>query len=272
VTGLVPDVWRVVARRDEAPAVVTLDLSPVVGSPPPFRPAQVNMLCLPGVGEVPISVSSDPGQPAFRSHTIRAAGPVTGALCGLQPGDELGVRGPYGTSWECEAAEGCDVVVVAGGIGLAPLRSALTTVARHRNRYGRVVLLIGARTPADVIFGADLDRWRARDVDVRVTVDHADASWAGPVGLVTDLLAAVEIDESRTAVWMCGPDRMMQAVGATVVRRGVAAACVRVTLERNMRCAVALCGHCQMGPLLVCRDGPVVTYDRIAAFYAVAEV
>ena len=272
MTGLVPDVWRVVARHDEAPAVVTLDLAPAAGRPPPFRPAQVNMLCLPGVGEVPISVSSDPQQPAWRSHTIGAAGPVTSALWALGPGDDVGVRGPYGTSWECEAAEGCDVVMVAGGIGLAPLRSALMTVARHRNRYDRVLLLVGACTPADVIFAADFERWRTRDIDVRVTVDHADASWTGPVGLVTDLLAAVEIGESRTAVWMCGPDRMMQTVGAAVVGRGVAAPCVRLALERNMCCAVALCGHCQLGPLLVCRDGPVVTYDRVAAFYAVAEV
>ena len=272
MSGIVPDVWRVVARRDEAPSVVTLDLAPVAGRLPTFRPAQVNMLCVPGVGEVPISVSSDPADDRWHSHTIRAAGPVTAALAALAPGDEVGVRGPYGTSWDCESAEGCDVVAVAGGIGLAPLRSAIETVARRRNSYGRVLVLVGARTPADVVFAADLDRWRARDIDVRVTVDHADASWTGPVGLVTALLDDVALDASRTTLWVCGPDRMMQAVGALAVARCVPASCVRLTLERNMRCAVALCGHCQLGPLLVCRDGPVVTYDRIASFYDVPEV
>jgi len=271
--GLVPRPWRVEEVTDEVPEVVTLHLRPVDGPAASFLPGQINMLAVPGVGEVPISVATDPAQPDLQGHTIRAAGAVTTALVASRPGDLVGVRGPFGTSWHPEDAFGCDVVFVAGGIGMAPLRAALHQVVHQREHYGRVVVCSGARAPVDLLYRDLLDDWARHGlIELRLTVDHPDEGWTGAVGLVPRLLAGFGIEWPRAYAFVCGPDLMMRATAAALLGESMAPTRVRLTLERNMKCAVALCGHCQLGPLLVCRDGPIVDYARLMAFYDTAEV
>jgi NAD(P)H-flavin reductase len=267
-----PFVVRQAAR--ETGDIFTLTLEPA-GGPAPFAflPGQFNMLYVFGVGEVPISVSGDPARPEVLVHTIRAAGTVTRAMQKLQKGDQVGVRGPYGTAWPMEEACGHDVVIVAGGIGLAPLRPALYHVLLHREQYGRVVLLYGARTPRDLLYPKELRQWRARfDVEVDVTVDRATAEWQGSVGVVTRLIDRAPFDPESALALVCGPEIMIRFVAAHLRQRGVADRNVYVSMERNMKCAVGLCGHCQFGPLLVCRDGPVLRHDRTLPFLGMREV
>jgi len=205
-------------------------------------------------------------------HTIRAVGAVTRALCDVFPSDMIGVRGPFGTDWRVDSADGRDMLIVAGGIGLAPLRPVLLTALAQRARYDRVVLLVGARSPADLIFSRELATWRSRGADVRVTVDHGDDRWDGPVGLVTALIPGAIADPAGTAAFVCGPEIMMRLAAEMLVTRGVPAADIRVSLERNMRCGAALCGHCQLGPLLLCRDGPAAGYDQAGPLAARKEL
>lgn len=270
-----PPMWPagyvVAARKQETPDTVTLMLRPA-GSPiEPPRPGQFTMLYAFGVGEVPVSVSGISGEVLVQ--TIRAVGAVTRALCAAGPGDMIGVRGPFGTDWRVSGAGGRDMVVVAGGIGLAPLRPVLLAgLARGRGTGGRVVLLAGARSPGDLLFTRELETWRRRGADVRVTVDHGDAGWDGRVGLVTGLIKDAVADPARTVGFVCGPEIMMRLSARALVDAGVPARDIRVSLERDMKCGVALCGHCQLGPLLVCRDGPVVSYAEAAPLLAMREL
>ena len=236
----------------------TLELLPQGGGRFPFDPGQFNMLYVFGIGEVPISISGDPAFPQRLVHTTRAVGAVTKGMGKLKRGDALGVRGPFGTGWPVEEAEGCDVVVVAGGIGLAPLRPALYEILAHRERYGRVVLLYGARTPDDILYRKQLHDWRGDfDLDVHVTVDRATSAWRGNVGVVTTLIPRVPFDPYNTVAMVCGPETMMRFTVLELERRGVPAAKVWLSLERNMKCGIGLCGHCQCGPKFTCKDGPV---------------
>jgi len=268
--GLVPFRVKRMARE-------TADTFSLVLSPPrdsfPFAPGQFNMLYLFGFGEVPISISGDPARPEILVHTIRAVGAVTRAMRSLEAGALLGVRGPFGTAWPVERALGHDLVVVAGGIGLAPLRPALCHVLAHRAQYGRVVLLYGARSPRDILYARELREWRGRfDVDVEVTVDRATADWKGAVGVVTKLVDRSPFDPGSAMAFLCGPEVMMRFGIMALERRGVPDRNVFVSLERNMKCAVGLCGHCQFGPYFVCRDGPVFPYDRVKPLLGVREV
>jgi len=266
-----PTCYVVAAREAETYDTATLTLRPAENPIDPPRPGQFTMLYAYGVGEVPISVSGFArGQELVQ--TIRAIGAVTRALCAAAPGDMIGVRGPYGTEWRLGVAEGRDLLVVAGGIGLAPLRPALLTALAERARYHRVVLLVGARSPDDLLFTRELETWRRRGTDVRVTVDRADADWKGDVGLVTRFIDGALNDPARTAAFVCGPEIMMRICAHALVNRGVAAENILVSLERNMRCGAALCGHCQLGPLLLCRDGPVVNYAEAAPLVAKMEL
>jgi anaerobic sulfite reductase subunit B len=270
-----PARYVVAARRAETFDTVTLMLRPAETPIEPPRPGQFTMLYVYGVGEVPVSVSGfrpGGGQGQVLVQTIRAVGAVTRALCAVAPGDMIGVRGPFGTDWQLQGADGRDMLIVAGGIGLAPLRPVLLTALAERARYDRVVLLIGARSPDDLIFTRELDTWRRRDADVRVTVDHGTAGWAGRVGLVTRLIDDAIEDPADTVAFVCGPEIMMRLCSEALVNRGVAASDIRVSLERNMRCGAALCGHCQLGPLLLCRDGPVVSYAEAAPLAAKKEL
>lgn len=265
-----PEPWPVTAVREEAPDVVTLAFAP----PAPFRfePGQFNMVSLPGIGEVPVSVSSDPAAETRVLHTIRAVGAVTRALCALRPGQQAGVRGPYGTSWPLAAAAGGDLAIVAGGIGLPPLRPALYQALRDRDRFGRITLLYGARSPSDLLFPGELGTWRSRDgVDVRVTVDTAGRQWRGSVGVVPALVPGAGLSPQTTA-FVVGPEIMMRFTVRALLAAGVPAARIFLSMERNMQCAAALCGHCQFGPFLVCRDGPVFRYADIARWLTIREL
>jgi NAD(P)H-flavin reductase len=231
------------------------------------------MLYLFGVGEVPISISGSSTQTPVMVHTIRAVGVVTRAMRQLRRGDVIGLRGPFGSAWPVEEANGNDIVLVAGGIGLAPLRPVLYHVLVNRKQYGRVMLLYGARTPDDLLYVRELEQWRGRfDLDVQATVDSASPSWYGHVGVVTRLIARATFDPGNTVAMMCGPEVMMRFSVVELQRRGVAAESIFVSTERNMKCAVGFCGQCQFGPTFVCKDGPVFRYDRILPWFGKREI
>ena len=266
-----PTRYVVAGRRAETHDTVTLMLRPVGNPIEPPRPGQFTMLYAFGVGEVPVSVSGF-HRGEVLVQTIRAVGAVTRALCAAAPGDVIGVRGPFGTDWGLSTAEGRDVLIAAGGIGLAPLRPVVLTALDQRARYDRVVLLVGARSPEDMIFTRELQTWSRRGADVRVTVDHGQPGWDGHVGLVTGLIETAIDDPADTAAFVCGPEIMMRLSAGMLVRCGIPAADIRVSLERNMRCGAALCGHCQLGPLLLCRDGPIVSYAEAAPLVTIKEL
>ena len=219
-----------------------------------------------GIGEVPISVSAPP-----LVLTVRAVGAVTRAVCATEVGGVLGIRGPLGTTWPVVDAEGGDLVVVAGGIGLAPLRPVILHALEHREAYGSVALLYGSRTPADLLYREQVERWTS-DLAVDVTVDAADAGWPGRVGLVTKLIPSAHFEPARTTAFVCGPEVMMRFVVRDLVDRGVPAGRILVSLERNMQCGLGHCGHCQLGPTLICRDGPVYSWDRAGPWLEVREL
>jgi NAD(P)H-flavin reductase len=239
----------------------------------PFAPGQFNMLYVFGVGEVPISISSDPGEPEALKHTTREVGNVTRAMRALEAGAMIGVRGPFGVPWPIAQCAGRDVVLIAGGIGLAPLRSALYRLAAERGKYGKVVLLYGTRTPNDILFKEELEAWRAgAGVEVRVTVDRSLDSWEGQVGVVTALIPRAPFDPARTVAMICGPEIMMRLAARELEQRGVRPRDIYLSLERNMKCGIGHCGHCQCGPVFVCKDGPVFAYDRIRPLLTRAEL
>ncbi len=270
-TPMLPVSYRVVARQRETADTVTLALEPVGADPIDFLPGQFNMLYAFGVGEVPISVSG--ASEGRIHHTVRAVGAVTRALHDMQPGAMLGVRGPFGTHWDLQSAQGADLVIVAGGIGLAPLRPAIEGVLAHRERYGKVAILIGARAPEMLMFPHDVRDWRSRfDVTVEVIVDAAGGDWHGEVGLVSELVPRVALDPADTVAMVCGPEVMMRVVAAALHDHGVATERIRLSLERNMKCAIGHCGHCQLGPAFVCMDGPVFDLDRIDPLLSVREL
>ncbi len=269
-----PRPFRIDRVMRECPDTVTLALSPTQGSErPSFLPGQFNMLYVFGVGEVPISISGDPTREGPLMHTVRAVGPVSRALAGLKAGAVVGVRGPFGSAWPTAEMEGCDVVVVAGGLGLAPLRPAILDILANRGHYGRFVILYGARTPRDILFRADLERWSARlDTYVDATVDRAASGWHGNVGLVTKLIARTALEREQSAAMVCGPETMIRFAIRALEDRGLAADRIHVSMERNMKCAVGFCGHCQFGGSFVCRDGPVFRLDRIGHVFDVREL
>ncbi|MBM2616418.1 FAD/NAD(P)-binding protein [Actinoplanes sp. LDG1-06] len=276
VTGAeLPLPYRVIARHADTDDTVTLELAYETAPLPAFAPGQFAMLTAYGIGEVPISLSGLPAphETARRlTHTLRAVGAVTRALHAAGPGTVIGVRGPFGTTWDVPSAAGHDVVVVAGGIGLAPVRPIVQAVLAERDRYGEVVLLVGARTPADLLYRDDLDRWAAAGVQVGVTVDRPAEGWNGHVGVVPALVASARFRPGRSVGFVCGPEVMMRFTARALTDRGVPASRVRVSLERNMRCGAGWCGHCQLGPLLLCRDGPVVDYARAEPLLDVREL
>jgi NAD(P)H-flavin reductase len=269
----VPAPYRVAQVRRETRDVATLELCPTAGERPAFQPGQFNMLYAFGVGEVAISMSGDPARMGSYVHTVRNVGAVSGVIAALKEGAILGLRGPFGTAWPSQTAEGCDVVIVAGGLGLAPLRPAIYHVLARRERYGRIVILYGTRSPADILYHREIERWRRRlDVDISVTVDHADPSWHGNVGVVTKLIARSGFDPNSTIAMICGPEVMMRFTAMALNEAGVSSDRVYLSMERNMKCAIGLCGHCQFGPSFICKDGPVMRYDRIAEILAVREI
>jgi len=250
----------------------TMHLTPPEGGMA-FAPGQFNMLYVFGVGEVPISISGDPAHPERLVHTIRSVGSVTRELRALQPGDSVGVRGPFGTSWPLDEAKGKDLILVAGGIGLAPLRPAIYQALARRDEFERVYLFYGTRTSRDILYDDELMTWRGRfDLEVEVTVDRGVGGWRGKTGVVTKLLERGDFDPDRTVAMMCGPEIMMRFSARELQNQGVPLERIWVTVERNMQCAIAQCGHCQWGPELICRDGPVYRIDKVARLFGIREV
>jgi NAD(P)H-flavin reductase len=257
---------------DETPGVATYNLRLENGSSVGFRfrAGQFNMLYLPGIGEIAISISGDPGEPSHLPHTIRESGVVTKALASLGPHAALGVRGPFGTSWPLSECAGKDVVLVAGGIGLAPLRPVIYELLADRDRYGRLTLVYGARTQADLLYARQFDDWRGKGLNVVLTVDRATGNWQGPIGPVTLPLERIWLPQpSGTALMTCGPEVMMWYAAQAALTRGISETNLWVSLERTMNCGIGRWGHCQFGPEFICKDGPVFRYDRVAPFLRV---
>jgi NAD(P)H-flavin reductase len=267
-----PAPFRIRRRRRETADTWTLELEPAAGEEVfAFAPGQFTMVYAFGAGEVPISISGSPRRDRL-VHTIRVAGATTRAICSLTRGGVLGIRGPYGTAWPVDAAQGGDVVVAAGGIGLAPLRPVLYAALARREAYRRVVLLYGGRSPDQLLYTKELEHWRTHGVEVHLTVDRADEDWRGPVGVVTTLIDRAALDPSRTTAFVCGPEVMMRFTAAGLGAAGVPHDRVFVSLERNMKCALGHCGRCQFGPVFVCGDGPVFSYDRVEPLLTVPEL
>ncbi|MGX4695302.1 FAD/NAD(P)-binding protein [Streptomyces sp. JNUCC 63] len=263
--------YRVADTWAETGDTRSIELVPAGEGLAPFSPGQFAMIYAFGVGEVPVSASALRGRHGGLVHTVRAVGAVSTALYRLRPGDSVGLSGPYGTGWDLEAAAGHDVLVVAGGIGLAPLRPVVHEVLGRPTGYGRLAVLVGARTPADLVYRDEIESWRSQ-ARVMVTVDRPGPGWQGAVGVVTTLLDRLDLRPERTCALVCGPEVMMRHTARDLVARGLVPHRVQVSLERNMHCATGHCGHCQLGPLLLCRDGPVVGYDRVAHLLLVREL
>ncbi len=269
----VPAFWRVRASKQELADTVTLELEPPAGVRPAFSPGQFNMLYAFGVGEAAISLSGDPAESGLFTHTVRNVGNVSAAICGLEPGAAIGVRGPFGVGWPVEEAEGSDVLIVAGGLGLAPLRPSIYRVLTERGRYGHASLLLGSRRPQEMLYAAQLEEWRRQGaIDVALTVDHAGPGWGGHVGVVPELIPKARFDPDATVAMVCGPEIMMRFSVRALTEAGVAPHRIWLSMERNMKCGIGLCGHCQFGPTFVCKDGPVMRYDRIADIFALREI
>lgn len=271
---MIPVQFLVHRVRRETADTYTLNLTRPGGAADfSFAPGQFNMLYAFGVGEVPISISGDPAHPETLIHTVRDVGSVTHAICRLKKGAALGVRGPFGAAWPLDEAAGNDVIILAGGLGLAPLRPAIYHLLNQRPAYGRIELIYGARTPQDLLYRRELERWRGRfDLRVHVTVDSATADWRGNVGVVTNIIGRARFDAPNTVALICGPGIMMRFTVLELLSHGLTPQQIFVSMERNMKCGIGWCGHCQWGPFFICKDGPVFRYDRIKDWFDRREV
>ncbi|MGB8060499.1 MAG: FAD/NAD(P)-binding protein [Candidatus Sulfotelmatobacter sp.] len=251
----------------ETPDTFTLTLQPQNGTGrSSFQPGQFSMLWVYGAGELPISISGDPGKQDHLVYTVRSVGKATNALVSQKTRAGIGVRGPFGTGWPVDAACGKDVILVAGGIGLAPLRPVVYHVLANRKDYGRLVVLYGARSPRDLLYRKELAAWaKQRDTQVLITVDYGGLSWRNHVGVVTTLFKFARLRPSRSLAMLCGPEIMMRFVVRDLEAQGLSRDDIYLSMERNMKCAVGLCGHCQYGPYFICKDGPVFRYEQIRA-------
>ncbi len=269
---MLPRPRRLRSIRPETGDVATLELEPAPEDPA-HRPGQFNMLYAFGVGEVPISIATGGTRGRGLVHTIRTVGKVTRALNALEPGMRLGLRGPFGSAWPLDACAGRDVLVVAGGIGLAPLYGAIEAVLAEPGRFGRLALLVGGRSPDMLIYTDKLDEWLASDaLQLELTVDHAGPDWPHDVGVVTELLPRARIDPANTVALLCGPEVMMRFAAVGIRDLGVPEGHIHVTMERNMKCAIGHCGHCQLGPKYVCKDGPVFPWPAVRDLVLEGEV
>lgn len=269
-----PHPFRVLEIAEEISGCMTMRVEPDGdGGDAAFAPGQFYMIYVFGHGEVPISVSGDPAKPGELTFTVMAVGSVTKALCAVQPGDVIGLRGPFGSAWPVDAIKGRDVIVMAGGLGLAPLRPSIYRMLHDRGDYGDVALLYGTRQPQSIVFPQELADWREEgEIDVEVTVDAAGRDWPGKVGVVTELLKGRAVDPASTSALICGPEIMMRFSAYALLDLGVAAENIYVSMERNMKCAIKMCGRCQYGPFFICADGPVFPFDRVERLFRIREV
>jgi NAD(P)H-flavin reductase len=270
---MIPRSYRVKRKIRESHDTFTLDLQPDnLEEKTNFAPGQFNMLYTFGVGEVPISISGPMKESGHILHTIRGVGNVTQALNNLKIGQKVGLRGPFGNAWPIEEAKGKDVIIMAGGIGLAPLRPAVYSLFSQRQQYGDIALLYGSRKQEDLLFHKEFETWRGKyGIQVKVTVDTGDRSWKGNVGVVTTLVPRVSFDPSNCIAMICGPEVMMRFSALELTHAGLTEDKIFITMERNMKCAVGFCGHCQFGPAFICKDGPVFRYDQIKPFISTRE-
>ena len=271
---MVPEEFLIDKIRKNTEDTFTMDLVRLTKKEPfKFLPGQFNMLYINGVGEIPISISGDPSITDYITHTTRVVGSVTRGMRRLKINQTIGVRGPFGRPWPIKEAVGNDVVLVAGGIGLAPLRPVIYHILKHRKKYGRVVILYGTRTPDDILYRQELEQWRGRfDMNVSVTVDRGDNSWHSHVGVVTKLIPNAPFDPLNTIAITCGPEVMMRYTAMSLIEMGLPMEHIYVSLERNMKCGVGLCGHCQYTDKFICKDGPVFTYDQIKNIFNKREI
>jgi len=276
VNLLVPTTAEIVEKRQETRQIYTFRLrlrDEALRRSFQFQPGQFNMVYAFGAGEVPISIVSDPADPQLLDHTIRVVGEVTGALGRLREGDVVGLRGPFGSAWPLQEARGKDVIVVTGGLGCAPVVSAINYVVKRRADFGTLQILHGVRTPKDLLYHSRFRAWRRiPNTQVHLTADQPDPTWRHSVGVVTNLFTRIRIDAHNSLVLMCGPDIMMHYAVRDLLSRGMPAQRIYLSLERNMKCAVALCGHCQFGPTFLCKDGPVFRYDLIKLWFQTREI
>lgn len=275
VNPMQPSLYRVTRVRREIRDTYTLDMEPADGTPiPEFASGQFNMLYVFGVGEVPISISGNPKAGDKLVHTVRAVGAVSRAICSLKKGDMLGVRGPYGSHWPVveSSGSGKDLIIAAGGIGLAPLRPVLYQVLTRLKSFGKVNLIYGARSPGDILFSRELERWRRAGVEVQLTVDRSAAGWGGHVGVVTGLIPRLNFDPLNAVAMICGPEVMMRFTIAEFNQRGVTDDRTFISMERNMKCGIGLCGHCQYGPSFICQDGPIFPFSQVRNLFSIREV
>lgn len=275
IDPMVPDVLQIQKVIWETDDVYTITLQPEGknGTSYCFSPGQFNMLYVYGLGESAISISSNPYKTSTLKHTIHKVGAVTNALSKLKKGDYIGFRGPFGSSWPTKEAIGKDVCIVAGGIGLAPLRPTIYSLLKNRKDYGKIHILYGARSPLDLLYRVELEEWeKVYNVEVLVTVDRSDSSWKGNVGVVTNLFNYTELDINNMIAMVCGPEIMMKFTIEELIDKGIAEENIYLSLERNMKCAIGFCGHCQYGPKFICKDGPVFNYTRISQLFGRKEI
>ncbi len=269
------DLWLPIAMPIREIRAELIDVDTYVLQAPDsytFLPGQFNMIYIPGYGEAAISISSNPATPQQLEHTVRAVGDVTRAMHRYQAGDSMLLRGPFGYSWPVADCEGCDIILACGGLGLAPLRPVIYHIMNHRDRYGEVYLMYGARTPEDLLYPDQYPHWRQADIQVEVTVDRASEEWQGAIGVVTSLMQRISWRPEQTRVMTCGPEIMMRYVAYEALARKVDRQHIFLSMERNMKCAVGFCGHCQLGPSFVCKDGPVFTYQHLEPFLSVEDL
>lgn len=271
---MLPMIARVTRRVRDLPDTYTLDLVSADGGPLlRYAPGQFTMMYVFGVGEIPVSISGDAADESRLVQTVRAVGKVSEAVTRLAAGDMLGIRGPYGTAWPVADGYGRDVVVIAGGLGLAPLRPALYQLQAERQKFGKLVLLYGTRRPEDILYRRQLETWRRQlDMEIEVTVDHANTDWRGNVGVVTRLIPRLGIDTANAMALVCGPEIMMRFAASALHDIGLPDEVIHLSMERNMKCAVGLCGHCQFAGSFVCRDGAVMRYDKVRRLLALKEI
>lgn len=276
MNAMIPQVAEIVEKREEAEGIYTLRVrlcDEAQRREYRFLPGQFNMLYAFGAGDVPMSIVSDPEDGNVIGHTLRTVGPVTHALGALSEGDVLGMRGPFGSHWPLEEAKGKEVLILTGGLGCAPTLGALHYLFRRREDYGPIKIVHGVKAPKDLILHRQFEAWRNYpDTEVHLTADHSHGRWKHKVGLVTHLLTDLKLDAPNTLVMMCGPEVMMHFAIKELIWKGISSDRIYLSLERNMKCALGFCGHCQFGPQFICKDGPVLRYDRIQHFFRIKEV